>query len=146
MLRVSTYLAPSRIAGVGLFSSDHLPTGTRIWEYTEGVDWKMTADELSRFPEPFQSRMRHYVYLGDSGLYVLCGDNARFMNHSFTPNCDDSGSVTTAFRNIEPGEELTCDYRGFDEESRRTGLAEWLQTAEGADSIVAAVAEMVRSD
>lgn len=124
MLRVSTYLAPSRIAGVGLFSSDHLPAGTRIWEYTEGVDWKMTAEELSRFPEPFQSRMRHYVYLGDSGLYVLCGDNARFMNHSTAPNCSDADpQFTITLRAIEAGEELTCDYREFDVESRLQGLS-----------------------
>jgi hypothetical protein len=49
------------------------------------------------------------------GTYVLCSDNAKFMNHSDEPNVD-SGGVTedVALRDIQPGEELTCDYRLFD--------------------------------
>lgn len=64
---------------------------------------------------------------------VLCGDNARFMNHSFEPNCDDDGGeFTTAARDIEAGEELTCDYRRFDAPSARTGLEEWRPQGESA--------------
>jgi SET domain-containing protein len=41
------------------------------------------------------------------------------MNHSEEPNCDDIGSyITLAARDIQPGEELTCDYRVFDVASR----------------------------
>ena len=146
MFRVPTQVGPSPIAGVGVFTSEFIPAGTVLWDFTPGVDVRLDPAVVAAIPEPLGSMIRTYCFEEADGQLVLCGDNARFMNHSFTPNCDDSGSVTTAFRDIEPGEELTCDYRGFDEESRRTGLAEWLQTAEGADSIVAAVAEMVRSD
>jgi len=122
MLRVPTYVAPSPIAGVGLFAAGELPAGSVIWEFTEGVDWRITSSELLLFPEPFQERLRHYLYLEDSGLYVLCGDNAKYMNHSDDPNCDDTGSVRTITRRrVFAGEELTCDYRLFDCESR-TGL------------------------
>jgi SET domain-containing protein len=124
MLRVPTYVAPSLIAGVGLFAAIDIPAGRVIWEFTEGVDWRITPTELLLFPEPFQSRLRHYLYQEDSGLYVLCGDNAKYMNHSGDPNCDDTGAeYTIARRSISAGEELTCDYRLFDLEAKMYGLS-----------------------
>jgi SET domain-containing protein len=122
MLRVSTYIAPSRISGVGVFSAQRLQEGTRIWEFTEGVDWLLTPAELDAFPEPYRSRLGHYVYLDDAGTYVLCGDNAKFMNHAEAPNCSDSDPrFTITLRTIEIGEELTCDYREFDRAARSGG-------------------------
>jgi len=123
MLRVPTYVAPSPIAGVGLFAATDLPAGFVIWEFADAIDWKITPAELMLFPEPFQSRLRHYLYQEDSGLYVLCGDNAKYMNHSEDPNCDDEGGeYTIARRPIALGEELTCDYRHFDLEAKSFGL------------------------
>ncbi len=124
MLRVPTYVASSPIAGMGLFAATDLPAHSVIWEYTEGIDWKITPSELMLFPEPFQSRLRHYLYQEDSGVYVLCGDNAKYMNHSEQPNCDDTGGEhTVTTRAIRAGEELTCDYRLFDLEAKNFGLA-----------------------
>jgi SET domain-containing protein len=123
MLRVPTYVAQSPIAGVGLFSASDLPAQHVIWEYSDGVDWRIAPSELMLFPEPFQSRLRHYLYQEDSGLYVLCGDNAKYMNHSDEPNCDDTGGEYTVTRRaIRAGEELTCDYRLFDLEAKTLGL------------------------
>lgn len=124
MLRVPTYVAPSPIAGMGLFAAKSLPTGFVIWEYVEGVDWRIAPAELTLFPEPFRSRMRHYLYQEESGFYVLCGDNAKYMNHADEPNCDDAGGEHTVTRRaIVAGEELTCDYRLFDVESQTLGLS-----------------------
>ena len=124
MLCVPTYVAKSPIAGVGLFAATDLPAHHVIWEYAEGVDWRIAPSELMLFPEPFQSRLRHYLYQEDSGLYVLCGDNAKFMNHADEPNCDDTGGEFTVTRHaIRAGEELTCDYRLFDLEAKTLGVA-----------------------
>lgn len=123
MLRIPTYVAPSGIAGMGLYTGTDLAAETIIWEYDDRVDWKITTEEFAAFPEPYRSRMGHYVYLDDSGLYVLCGDNAKFMNHSANPNCDDpDGKYTITRRAIAADEELTCDYTQFDLESRNQGL------------------------
>jgi SET domain-containing protein len=123
MLCVPTYVAPSRIAGVGLFSASTLSEGTRIWEFTDGVDWKIRPSDLVSFPEPFQGWLRHYLFLDEDGVYVLCGDNAKFMNHASSPNCSDKDTrFTVTLRRIEAGEELTCDYLEFDGESRQLGL------------------------
>lgn len=124
MLQIPTYVAPSRIAGVGLFSPRDLEPGTVIWEFTPGVDWEIPPEDLERFPEPYRSRLRHYLYRDGSGLYVLCGDNAKFMNHEDDPNCDDSDRVHTVVRKaVRAGEELTCDYRQFDFDARSDGFA-----------------------
>lgn len=124
MLRVPTFVAPSRIAGVGLFAATNLPADTVVWEFTEGVDWRITPEELLAFPEPYLGRLRHYLYQEDSGMYVLCGDNAKFMNHADDPNCDDTDEAYTITRRaIQAGEELTCDYRLIDRAAKRMGVA-----------------------
>ncbi|HEX9887561.1 MAG TPA: SET domain-containing protein [Longimicrobiales bacterium] len=127
MFRVPTYLAPSPIEGIGVFTPLPIAAGTLLWEITTGVDWEMTPAELDGFPEPYQTSLRRWCYENERGLFVLCGDNARFMNHSFAPNCDDSGELTVAVRDIAPGEELTCDYRSFDRPARTTGRVEFIE-------------------
>jgi SET domain-containing protein len=118
-LRVPTYLAPSGIHGVGVFTPEFIPAGSVIWTFDPEVDWTLSADDVNHFPEAYRPKIRAYCYLDESGVYILCGDNARFMNHSEEPNCDDWTSRSTlAWRDIQAGEELTCDYRAFDLESR----------------------------
>lgn len=124
MLQIPTYVGPSKIAGVGLFAGTDLDEGTVIWEFTPGVDWEIAPKDLDRFPEPYRSRLRHYLFRDDSGVYILCGDNAKFMNHEDDPNCDDSDHLHTVTRRpIQAGEELTCDYRQFDLDTKKEGPA-----------------------
>jgi SET domain-containing protein len=118
MFHVPTYLARSRIHGVGVFTSVAIPAGTVIWDFTPNVDWRFSPEELDAFPHRYKERLRAWCYLEESGSYVLCGDNAKFMNHSEEPNCDEEGAHTIAARDIAAREELTCDYRSFDVESR----------------------------
>lgn len=129
MFRIPTYVGRSEIHGFGVFTPDPIDAGTTIWDFTPGIDWEMTPEELEAFPEPYRSRLLTYSYKDERGIYVLCGDNARYMNHSDTPNCDDGGPVTVAARHIEAGEELTCDYRLFDVPSREAGLEHAMTTA-----------------
>jgi len=115
MLLVPSYVAKSNIHGVGVFAATFIPKDTRVWEFTEGVDMVIPRQGLDAFPEPFRTWLRMYCYAHEEGLYILCGDNAKFMNHSPEANCDDSTRVyTTTRRDIAPGEELTCDYALFD--------------------------------
>jgi SET domain-containing protein len=118
MFLIPTYLAPSRIHGTGVFTPEPIKAGTLIWKFNAATDWKIKPAEMERFPEPYRSRLFVYCYIDTEGLYVLCGDNAKFMNHSEESNCDDKGDqYTIARRDIEAHEELTCDYRSFDAES-----------------------------
>jgi uncharacterized protein len=121
MFTIPTYVAPSAIAGTGVFTPCDIPKGTQIWAFDPAVDWKLTTAELKQVPEPHGTRLRTYCYLDGEGLFVLCGDNARFMNHAEDPNCADLDGLTFARRDIQAHEELTCDYRSFDQGSAACG-------------------------
>lgn len=115
MFLIPTYLGPSPIHGFGVYSASWVGKGTKIWEMVPEVDWILERSILSSCPETFISKLADHLYLDAAGRYVLCGDNARFMNHADDPNCVDDGSrCTAAAREIFPGDELTCDYRLFD--------------------------------
>jgi SET domain-containing protein len=130
MFRVPTYVARSSIHGYGVFAAVHIPAGTVIWEYDEDADWALTEEEMAAFPEKLRTQMEAWTYQNEHGAYILCSDTAKFMNHSFEPNCDDRGWVeTVAGRDIEAGEELTCDYREFDMKSKENGLTEYQQAS-----------------
>ena len=120
MLLVKTRLAASDIHGIGLFAAEFIKAGTVVWESNPAVDIRLTEEQISHLAGPCREQMRKYSYREKhTGLYVLCGDDARFFNHSARPNCLDvctaeAGDVTLAAREIEEGEELTCDYALFD--------------------------------
>ncbi|MFW6079231.1 MAG: SET domain-containing protein [Gemmatimonadota bacterium] len=131
MLLVETRLAPSSIHGIGIFADRFIPEGTTVWAFVSGFDLVVDPDELSRLSEPARRQFRKYSYL-DPHLrkYVLCFDDARFMNHADEPNLLDTPTsaegmgVTVAARDIEAGEELTCDYSTFDAEWGSYSLGE----------------------
>jgi uncharacterized protein len=126
MLMVKTKLALSEIAGIGLFAAEDIVKGTVTWRLMPRFDLVISDADLNALPEPARSNMREHVYFhARSGLWVLCADNARFMNHANEPNTagvHPDGSVEgydIATRDIRAGEELTCDYRTFDADAER---------------------------
>ena len=129
MFRVATYVSRSAIHGFGVFSAQRIRKSTTIWEFDEGADWVLSEMEMAAFPPKVQAQMEAWTYQAEDGSYVLCSDGAKFMNHSFEPNCDDQGRNTVAIRDIEAGEELTCDYRCFDMKSKENGLPEYQRAA-----------------
>jgi SET domain-containing protein len=127
MLLVRTRLQPSQIEGIGLFAAQFIPRGTVIWRFDATIDQRFNEAALNNLSEGAREQIQKYSYREKhSGLYVLCGDDARFFNHSPQPNCydifedatdpSDAHDVTIALRDIAPGEELTCDYSLFDQD------------------------------
>jgi SET domain-containing protein len=121
MLRVKTYLAQSSIpgAGLGLFAAEDIPAGTLIWKFDDG--WDLLKREADWPDDVSKSFLKTYAYLSPTSkkrLYVICIDNARFINHSARPTGTGGQSqVTVAARDIRAGEEITEDYRTFDGEA-----------------------------
>ena len=129
MFRVPTYGSRSSIHGFGVFAAADIPNGATMWEFDEGADWTLSDLEVAVFPERLRKQMEAWTYQGEDGSYVVCSDTAKFMNHSFDPNCDDCGRDTLATRDIRAGDELTCDYRSFDTKSKLNGLNEFERAA-----------------
>jgi len=78
---------------------------------TQGVKTLIAAQ-----PPHFRERLLHYGYI-DPRLdrYILCCDDARFLNHSDDPNLEsdftrERHGVDIAIRDIAAGEEMTVDY------------------------------------
>ena len=117
MLLIRTSLRPSPVHGLGCFTEEKIRQGQVIWEYDERIDRRIPASKLPEFPVPIQEFLSMYGYAEmheGQKVVVLCGDHSRHFNHSDDPNLRDTPSKTTAARDIEVGEELTCDYYSFD--------------------------------
>lgn len=119
MLLVKTYVAPSKIDGLGLFAAEPIPAGTVWWRLHEAIDRVFTSDELDALPPMAREHVQKSGFAQD-GKFVMCGDDARFVNHAFDapsiPHDSVMGSITT--RRIEAGEEIVEDYTLFDENVR----------------------------
>ena len=119
MLLVKTHLEKSPIHGIGLFASEPIPEGTVVWRLDQRIDILLDAAAIAALAPPARAQIEKYTYLDPVLLrYVLCGDDARFFNHSDLPNCrdapDQDGGFTVAARAIAAGDELTCDYAEID--------------------------------
>jgi SET domain-containing protein len=113
MLLVETTVRPSPIHGLGCFTNEFIPQGKRVWVFDRRIDPVVYEAHLSRLPRAMQTLLEQKGFAARRRwrrCIVLCGDDSRYMNHSDDPNL----VKNVACRNIEVGEELTCDYWSFD--------------------------------
>jgi SET domain-containing protein len=115
---VETYIGPSRIHGTGVFAKHPIKKGTVISRFMPPMDSQFPHELFLSLTPVEQAYLRNFAYRSKfTKLWVLNGDADRYMNHSSDPNTDmhpDGTSENIALRDIEAGEELTCDYSGFD--------------------------------
>ena len=117
---IKTVLKPSPISGLGLFSVDDIAKDTCVWEWHHGFDMVIPKRYFDSSPESVKTFLLKYAVLVGDMIY-LCADDARFVNHSNTPNICISDPVgepeimNAAMRDILAGEELTIDYATIDQ-------------------------------
>lgn len=114
--------------GYGVVATERIPAGTITW-VLDRLDREFRPRDIQDLDPVYRDILETYTFRNNKGNFVLCWDNARFVNHSFRSNC-----LTTAYdceiaiRDIEVGEELTDDYgylnitrpfRGKNEGTRR---------------------------
>jgi len=96
--------------GYGVVALKPIPQGTITWALDK-LDRTFTPQQVTAMDALYQKVLDKYTYRNSQGNYILCWDNARFVNHSSNANC-----LTTAYefeiaiRDIAAGEELTDDY------------------------------------
>jgi hypothetical protein len=116
------------VVGYGVVAKQFIPKGTITWVLDE-FDRKFTQREFESFGVTYQEILKTYSYRDNNGNFILCWDNARFVNHSFNANCLSTAyDFELAIRDIFPGEQLTDDYgylnidepfRGIEEGTKR---------------------------
>ncbi len=116
MLLVRVRLGPSPIHGLGVFALEPIARGAEVWRFTPGFDLDLDPSVLELQPRERREWLLAYGYI-DPRLrrYILCCDEARYINHCAAPNlAADHGrephGVDIAVRDIAAGEELTVDY------------------------------------
>lgn len=120
MLLVKTSIGLSNLHGIGLFAAENIIKGKKVWVFQDGFDLQIDKDFLSKMSIPVQEQILKYAYFnGYKQKYILCSDDARFINHSSDPNLEDldfneEEGYTIAKRDIQAGEELTSNYEAFD--------------------------------
>jgi SET domain-containing protein len=100
--------------GLGLFAKEFIPKDSVVWEFVEGVDIKVSINKVQQMSNAQQEYFKKYAWVEDNYYYSSC-DLTNFVNHSYTPNLNNTKDVTIALKNIEPGEELFTNYAEFDD-------------------------------
>lgn len=107
----------SAIHGRGVFAATRIPKGETVIEYKgQRTSW----DDAMERPDSDPDDPSHtFLFELDDGRVIdarVRGNAARWINHSCAPNCetyeDENGRVfIQARKKIEPGTELTYDYK-----------------------------------
>jgi SET domain-containing protein len=125
MMMVETELKPSQIHGLGVFLKEPVAKGALIWRFDARVDRVYTEEEIATLPPHIQDYLRTYSTWHDAAkLYVLCGDNGRYFNHSDAPTTVSNAisfGEDRAMRDLALGEELTSDYKTICDSVRQNG-------------------------
>jgi SET domain-containing protein len=116
MMLVRCRVAASPIEGLGAFADEPIRAGQPVWRLDPQLDRLLEPATIGSLPAvPREFLNRHAYWDAQRAALVLCCDDARFMNHSPTPNVSEvRGETCVALRDIATGEELTCDYHQLD--------------------------------
>jgi len=96
--------------GRGVVATRLIPKGTIVWTQCE-FDIVFSPERLEKLPTVFKEIATVYGYVDQVGDTILCWDHGRYVNHSCDPAMLSLGhKIEIAVRDIQPGEELTCDY------------------------------------
>jgi len=118
MILVKTKIRESKTHGIGLFADQFIPKDTITWKYHPKFDTAFSEEQIAKMSESARKQFFHYAYFDkDLNKFVLCFDDQRFINHTphHKANIHSTPRQDTAARDIQPGEELLCDYNFYDD-------------------------------
>ena len=122
MLLIKATAKTSSIHGLGLFADQNIAKGTKIWQFSPGLDLEIEPSDFEKLTQSEKEFINFYGFRSKkTDKYHLSFDNVRFINHSKEGNITidqtthDVEYPLTANRDIKAGEELTQNYFEFDE-------------------------------
>ena len=96
--------------GRGVRATAPIPRGTIVWA-RDAADEVLSPDEVEALPAKRRAFVHTYGYRDSRGFSIVCADAGKYVNHSCQPTLRGVGhDVMIAIRDIERGEEITCDY------------------------------------
>ncbi|HVL02272.1 MAG TPA: SET domain-containing protein-lysine N-methyltransferase [Dongiaceae bacterium] len=115
MLLIETEIRQSKIHGLGLFCVGRVSKGTKVWEFHPLFDQVLKEEDVANLPPSMHSFLQLYAYRSvQTNELIVNLDQSRHMNHADNPCLvSDVESNYYAAYDLEPGTELTCDYREF---------------------------------
>lgn len=122
MNTVKCYIGTSKIpnAGLGLFAGEKIFKGQTVWANSDCSEIIYTEEQFALLPKQFKENVKKYIYKC-GGKYHLNLDDSRHYNHSDNANTTETSDGNyIATMDIESGDELTCNYREFNDDT------EWL--------------------
>ena len=96
--------------GYGVFATRQIPKGTIVY-VKDPLEREISPGEYARHTPSMQAQIEKYTYRDERGVYILSWDFAKYINH-----CCKCNTLSCAYgcdvviRDIEAGEEITCDY------------------------------------
>lgn len=113
MMVVRTFIDKSGIHGIGVFAKDFIRKGDKVWEHHPVFDLKIDPKVFEQLTPAAREEIEIHMYTPEeNGPYYYETTSGKYMNHSREPNVDFSDvGFGFATRDIQVGEELTCDYR-----------------------------------
>lgn len=121
MILIKIEVKDTKSKGLGVFSSNKVLKGTKVWHFDPQIDREFSKDQYDNMSELGKDFLSTYGYVDDQGNWYLDVGNERFINHSDDPNIkfgEDPKSDGFTVRDIQIGEELTINYREIDSECR----------------------------
>ena len=122
-----TEVRNSPLEGFGIFAKVFIPKGTIWWRAAPNDILLIKREQFLTFEDskhsPLIESLRHCIllysfYNKDYDALVFCLDNARYVNHSYTPNSENEPGEnhfsSISLRDINPGEELLEDYSVYE--------------------------------
>lgn len=106
-------ISTNPLMGLGVFCLEFISSGSLVWEFTNGIDIKISKQEFNQLNIAQQSHFKKYGWREFDYYYTSC-DISNFINHSSHPNLDCTESDIYALRDINIGEELFVNYQEFD--------------------------------
>ena len=111
MLLIKTEIKGSPIHGVGLFSLEEVRYGELISMIDPIFSKEFTEKEIESLNDVAKEFLRIYSFKSKKNSNkILLLDNERMMNHSDNPNTYFINGYTFCKKDINIGDEITCNY------------------------------------